>query len=258
MRIDYVPLLPKIRELYGLPRSMERFREYLRTMVNERGDDVDFPPLVAVNPMAKEHAATLLDEFLALGADSIAANEVQSIAARDPEIEAEFKASLIVVDDLKGGWTNRAAYEYQFRFPDVTHHRFWITGALWTSEAATADAARIAIATAAFRAVWILQNGPAKTLRAAIRQEGWVLLQAGCTSPRLDEEDLAYTREVIEPFLEAGGMREYVECLLGDDAAKTLGFTPRGLSSNAGLALGLADARMAQPTARARPRWNRD
>ena len=32
MKLDYVPLLRIQRELHDLPRGMERFREYLRTI----------------------------------------------------------------------------------------------------------------------------------------------------------------------------------------------------------------------------------
>jgi len=247
MRIEYIPLLQTIRDLYQMPRSFERFREYLRILVNDRGDDVDFPPLVAVNPMAREHAAVLLDDYLAFNADGLAAETVREIASRFPTIDRDFKASLIILDDRKGGWTNRAAYDYDFRFPGVDHRRFWITGALWTSESASCETARLAIATAALRVVWIIQHGPAKSLRDALNQEGWVLAESGCTAPVLDDDDLDYTRQVIAPFLDANDMRTYVECLFGDAAAKTLGFTPRGLSPNAGLALALADARMHKP-----------
>ncbi len=51
-----------------------------------------------------------------------------------------------------------------------------------------------------------------------------------------DREDIAYTREVLAPYLDAEDMRTCVECLLGDAAGRTLGFTPRGLSHWAGLA----------------------
>lgn len=65
---------------------------------------------------------------------------------------------------------------------------------------------------------------------------------AGCREPSLEPDDLEYSREVIAPFLDAEDMRTMIECLFGDAAGRTLGFTPRGLSHRAGLALALADA----------------
>jgi hypothetical protein len=73
-------------------------------------------------------------------------------------------------------------------------------------------------------------------------QEGQVMRRAGCSSPALDADDIAYTREVLIPYLDVADMRTCIECLFGDAAARTLGFTPRGLSPWAGLALALHDA----------------
>jgi hypothetical protein len=102
---------------------------------------------------------------------------------------------------------------------------------------------REAILTAAHRVAYMHQHGPARTLREMLAQEGQVMALAGCCGPTLEAEDLAYTREVLSAFRDADDMRTCVECLFGDAAARTLGFTPRGLSPWAGLALALHDAR---------------
>jgi hypothetical protein len=69
-----------------------------------------------------------------------------------------------------------------------------------------------------------------------------VMVQAGCTSPTLDADDIEYTREVLAPYLDESGFHIAVECLFGDEAARAQGYTPRGLSPRAGLALALHDA----------------
>src|SRR5205823_3978001 len=97
------------------------------------------------------------------------------------------------------------------------------------------------------------RHGFARRLRAMLAQEGHVMAAAGCTGPVLDDEDLAYTREVLVPYLDADDMRTCIECLFGDAAGRTLGFTPRGLSPWAGLALALHDARRGIPPARTQP-----
>jgi hypothetical protein len=79
-----------------------------------------------------------------------------------------------------------------------------------------------------------------------LAQEGQVMAAAGCVGPVLDEEDIAYTRDVLVPFLDAGDKRTAIECLFGDDAGRTLGFTPRGLSPWAGLALALHEAQLSR------------
>src|SRR4029434_9689102 len=97
--------------------------------------------------------------------------------------------------------------------------------------------------TAAHRVAYTQRHGPARTLRDMLAQEGHVMAVAGCAGPVLDAEDLAYTREVLAPYLDADDMRTCIECLFGDEAGRALGFTPRGLSPWAGLALALHDAR---------------
>lgn len=249
MRLAYVPLLKTQRDLLDTPIGLERFRQYLRTMLNGDGSDVELAPLVAINPMAKGHVAALLDTLLALDADRVGARAAEEAAAELDDDRGEYKATLIVVDDLKGGWTNRFAVEFGFRFgygPFGTRpqdvRRFWVTGVLWSSEAATEPIVRETMRAVVYRTAYMKRHGPARTLREMLAQEGWVMAMAGSTGPVLDEDDLAYTREVIAPYLDATDMRTAVECLFGDAAARSLGFTPRGLTHRAGLALALHEA----------------
>jgi hypothetical protein len=205
--------------------------------------------------MGKDHVTALLNALIALDADGIAARTVEKTLARLAGEPGEFDAGLVVVDDLMGGWTNRYAAEFTVRFqsgpppanPPPWMTRRWLFGALWSSEPATEQAVREAMEMAIYRMVYIQQHGLARTLRAKLAQEGHVMAAAGCTAPTLDADDLAYTREVLIPYLDADDMRTAIECLFGDAAGSTLGFTPRGLSPWAGLALALHDARPNQP-----------
>jgi hypothetical protein len=257
MNLDYIPLLPIQRDLQALPRNLERFRRYLRT-ISPDGANLELPSLVAANPMAKEHVTALLDALLALDADGVAARAGAEAGAQLSDEPGDFKVALVVVDDLMGGWTNRYAEEFHWRFqvspPPPGELRvprwtkfYWINGILWSSEAATEQTVRAAILTAVYRAAYIQRHGPARTLRAMLIQEGAVMARAGCTGPVLDADDIAYTREVLTPFLDAQDKRTAIECLFGDAAGRTLGFTPRGLSPWAGLALALHDARQKSP-----------
>src|SRR5262249_54266151 len=121
------------------------------------------------------------------------------------------------------------------------HKRFWVTGILWSSEPASAQTVRETMLAAVYRTAYVVRHGPARTLRDTLAQEGYALAMANCTAPVLDDDDLAYTREVMVPYLDADDMRTQIECLFGDAAGRTLGFTPRGLSPWAGVALALHD-----------------
>lgn len=246
MILEYVPLLAIQRELHRIPRGPGRFKEYLRVILNPEGDDVALAPLVAMNPMGKGHVADRLDALLALDADGIGARAAAEASAALKEVPGSFKASLVVVDDAAGGWTNRAATEYGIRFGvDPGDKRFRIGGILWSSEAPTAESVRRILLAAILRAEDAIRRGPARTLCERMGREGAVLARAGYADFGLDDEDLDYTREVLRPHLDAEDMRTAVECLFGDEAARSLGFTPRGLSPDAGLALALRDARRA-------------
>jgi hypothetical protein len=259
MKLEYVPLLRVQRELQGLPRNYARFQQYLSKMLDQ--DAVELPPLAIMNPMGKDHVTALLDALLALDADGVGARAAADASAALPDVPGEFKIALVIADDLIGGWTNRYDYEFTFRFgpahrplerdPDSPSgfrlprwlKHFWLTGVLWSSEPPSGRAAREAILLPAYRLAYVHRHGPARTLRSLLTQEGQVMAAAGCAGPILEEEDIAYTREVLLPFLDAGDKRTCIECLFGDAAGRTLGFTPRGLSPWAGLALALHDAR---------------
>jgi hypothetical protein len=260
MKLDYVPLLQVQRELHDIPRGMRRFRQYLRTIWSQDGADGELLPLLIMNPMGNDHVSALLDALLALGADELAAGAAADAASQMADVAGECKVALVVADDLMGGGTNRYDYEFTLRFgPTDTRSRagpsvpigsvlprwskhFWLACVLWSSEAPSERAVRQAVLTAAHRVAYVHRHGSARTLRDMLAQEGHVMATAGCTGPVLDEEDLAYTREVLIPYLDADDMRTAVECLFGDAAGRTLGFTPRGLSPWAGLALALHDA----------------
>src|SRR5437870_662459 len=111
MKITYLPVLATLRELYLQPRDMPRFRQYI-AMLTGGGDDVVLPIGVA-NPMAKEHAVARIDELLALGADTVGAEAATSAQARLAGVQGdnEIKASVVLADDVAGGWTNRYTTE---------------------------------------------------------------------------------------------------------------------------------------------------
>lgn len=243
MKLEYVPLLQLQRDLYRLPRGFERFREYIRTMVDPDSGDLNLP-LVAMNPMGKDHLQPFLDRLLELGAE----REAASAAAHAQHVlegqAGAFKVCLVVSDDLLGGWTNRYTAEFGHRFSEKPFHkRGWITGLLWTSETYMLDQVREEVLLSIFRAAYILDHGYARTLGEMLAQEGHAMAMAGATDPALDPEDLAYTGEVLDPCLGATDQPTLIAALYGDPAAHQLGYRPLGLSTRAGLALALQRGR---------------
>ena len=81
MKLEFAPLLQVQRDLYRLPRGMDRFRAYLQTMVDPETKDIQLP-LSPMNPMGKDHVPALLDEYLAFDADGLAARAVAEAEPR--------------------------------------------------------------------------------------------------------------------------------------------------------------------------------
>ena len=243
MYIEFVPLLQVQRDLYSIPRGPQRFSAYLKTMVKSDGTDVLVPPLVAMNPMGKDHVPALLDSLLALGAEATAAQTSAEAVSRLPSAPGNFKMGLVLADDLLGGWTNRYTSEFFHRFQGPTgYKRGWLSALLWSSKVPSLKTVREEVMEVIFRAAYVLQHGPALNLADMLTQEGHVMAMAGCSEPSLDSADLDYTRMVLQRHLQATDQPTLVACLFGDPAARSLGYPPQGLSTRAGLALALNDA----------------
>lgn len=244
MPIEYVPLLHHLEALYQMPRNLERFQSYINSIVNEQGDDVEIPPLVLANPMAKEHALEYVQQLLEMGAEEVAAHATQKAEAQLPPID--LKASLMVLDDAKGGWTNRyttaaGLWSLEQRGLERFRRSAWVTIGCWTSTLPTPEKIRQDTRAGLFQAVWAYTKPMPKTLRAIMPYEGQALAFAGAKQ-WMDTEELEYTRTVLEPYLETTHHPALLAALYGDPAARALGYAPLGLSPNAGLALALEQA----------------
>src|SRR5215471_9578959 len=167
MNLEYVPLVQVMRDLHDIPRGhppdfngMKRFREYLRTIFPLDDTEDQLLPLLAMNPMGKDHVTALLDALLAMDADGIGARVAAEASARLADVPGDFKVGLVVADDLMGGWTNRYANEFAYRFgPEHLRTRrspperprwlkdYWVMGVLWSSEVPTEQTVREAVLT---------------------------------------------------------------------------------------------------------------
>jgi hypothetical protein len=223
----FVPLLAVQRAIYELPPGPERFQRYVETL----RDDAE--PLSAMNPMGKAHCPALLDEYLALDADSVGERALRNALTTLEPGAIPRRATLVLVDDLKGGWTNRTAHEYNRRVPEKVVAD-WLSVFLWTSEPPSVESVENAVKTALHRSAWLLRNGPPKTLRDVLAQERFA-----ADWPPLVGEEREDAVQVIRPLLDtpATNMPIVVAALFGDEGAASLGYPPLRLKKNAGLRL---------------------
>src|SRR5262245_33988693 len=201
MKLEYVPLLEIQRDLYRLPRGSERFRAYLRTMVDPKTGDLELP-LVAMNPMGKDHLPAFLEALLAMQADRAAAGATASAQADLRQESGDYRVGLVVSDDLKGGWTNRWTSEFSYRFEQKAYHtRRWIPTILWTSQTYTADEIDVEVRACIYRAAYAQRHGYASTLADMLAQESHAMGKAG-GSPQLPAGELDRVRAVLAPLVD--------------------------------------------------------
>ena len=246
MKFELVPILEKLRDLYLIPRGPDRFQAYidLATGGARATKDIPYPPLITLNPMAKEHALEFVESWISLGAEGLAKTVLEEAQVRLEPVEfaPTVKVGLSVLDDLKGGWTNRTFNDAaRFKVGESLEKTGWVCVPVWTSEIPKPEALRAVVFESACRAAYVLQQGDPKTLREMMAQEGVVAAFAN-RSLEFDAEELEYSRAVISPHLESTHQPTVIACLYGDEAAKELGYPPLGLSKNAGFQVALADA----------------
>jgi hypothetical protein len=251
MKFELVPILEKLRNLYLIPRGPDRFQAYidLATGGATATKYIPYPPLITVNPMAKEHALEFVESWLALGAEDTARTVLEEANVRLGLVKfaQTVKVGLSVLDDLKGGWTNRTFNDAaRFKFGESLEKTGWVCVPVWTSEIPNLEALKMVVLESASRAAFVVQHGDPKTLREMMVQEGQVAAFANrmleFDSLDFDLEELEYSRAVIAPHLESTHQPTVIACLYGDEAAKELGYPPLGLSKNAGFQIALADA----------------
>ena len=237
MNLEFHSLLPVQREIYAIPGGLNRFRRYLLTMIDAKEGDLRLP-LAEMNPMGKDHVPALIDAYLALGAEELAAKTVHEMAAETAAVPGNFKVGLVVVDDAKGGWTNRYTTEFNHCFREqALWKRGWLVALLWTTEPPSAERILTEVRAVAYRAAYVAQHGQARTLREMLAQEGAVQAWAGGPSQSPHAAEIAFTRDLIAPLLDAADMPTILSVLFGDPAARELGYTPLGLEDRAGLLL---------------------
>ncbi len=249
MKFEFVPILEKLRDLYTVPRGPERFQAYIDLTVGgaQRTADLALPPLVMANPMAKEPVLERVKSWIELGAEDAARAALQEAHTL---LEMDFfsdpiKVGFTILDDRGGGWTNRTFTDAaRFKTAESLHKTHWLSLMLWSSETPALEDIRLLVLESVYRAVYATQHGDPQTLRHMMLQEGFAAHFAGQTlssRSHFDPEELEYSRCVLAPHLEATAQPITFACMYGDDAARAIGYTPLGLSQNAGFQVALAN-----------------
>ena len=238
------PMLVLMRDYHRLPFTVERFEAYLKLAAGDakRAADVPKPPLAYMNPMGKDHVLEALNEWIALEAETLATATLEQAAQRLEVQLPPLKVGLVIVDDLKGGWTNRHFNDAGFRFKLIGIRKTgWLAIPLWSSDAPNLESLRLEVLECCARVAYFWGRGEPKTLLEMMDQEGCTAAFTG-RMPTLSRDDLEYTRIVLEPLLNSQHQPTQMAALYGDAVAVELGYPPLGLSPRAGFELALSVA----------------
>jgi hypothetical protein len=243
------PILQACRNIYDLEGVMERYNAYVHLMTEARGE---FLPLGSFSPMGKRQK-DFLDGLLAQNAENHAL-EVANAALSELELLQTYRIALVVVDEPRNGWTQRYLTDAEWRFapphsiPKSNKPRIadalWVTVQLWTTEFDGTERlpgleyVRQETRAALSRAKYQNSNGLPTTLEQMLRQKAFVLRFSGEQIP-LPTDELEYTKSVLEPLFSSRHYPTNFAAFYGDEAAKSVGFSPLGVSARAGFGLAL-------------------
>ena len=116
MNFRLVPILDQMEDLYRLPRTGQRFSAYLSMLQGETKDDM-IMPIAGYNPMGKDHVLEQLLALKNLGAEKIAATQLDDINAKIRHSgRHEISVVLNLADDIGGAWTDPYATDYSSKF----------------------------------------------------------------------------------------------------------------------------------------------
>jgi hypothetical protein len=223
MTFHPLPTIQTMLDLYGKPRTAERFQEYLKLLQGDsKGDLVS--PIGGFNPMAKEALILKLKELQALKAEQILAEVLSEINLQysTKNNDKIFKVALNLSDDLQGGWTNRFTSDYDSKFKiNALVNRQFCTPIFWSSEEFTEEIIKQRVTEYVFRTVYWLEHPKPKTLKDHVAQEQFVAQKTGLIKQKWHFKP---SEDFYQKHQNSDNYHLIFNFFYGDDASKSLEF----------------------------------
>ena len=235
MTFQLKPILSEIKDFYSKPLSPERFKEYISKLQGGTRGDMALP-IAGFNPMAKEHILGKIEELERLGAEKLME---QTIAAFNSKLKVSTSEAFLVVlniaDDLKGGWTNYYATDFDSKFKlNAFIHRKFCVPYFWTSESYSSEGIRMRTIEYLSRTLYRTLTPQPKTLEEHVEQEIYVATMADIGDNLMDERSFM---EIEQYYLANKDSEEYdriFNFFYGDMGSESLGYKTYGIKEPSG------------------------
>ncbi len=231
MKFELLPIIDKMIDLYEKPRSFERFQEYISILQGTSKDLVI--PITGFNPMAKEHLLDKLAELKDIKAESLMQDVINDINKehRNERDLKVIKVTLNLADDVKGGWTNRYATDYDSKFKiNAIVNRNFCTPFFWASDLFSEELIRIRTLEYILRTIYWQTTTNPKTLKEHIDQEIFVAERSNNLPKIVNPAEFEILDNFYSKHRDSDDYSLVFNFLYGDNASKSLAFPVYGVS----------------------------
>ncbi len=230
MRFRLRPILSEIKELYAQPISAQRFQAYISKLQGGSKGDLALP-ISGFNPMAKPHVLAKIEELEQLEAEKWMAETITEFnASLDQPDQGEFMVVLNLADDLKGGWTNYYATDFdsKFKLNAFVRRRFCVPY-FWTSESYSEAIIRTRTLEYLKRTVYRATQPQPQTLADHLEQE----IFSASLSPDVHSSSSKPSLEAPEAFFSTHRDSTAPDLIFnffyGDEGSANLGYKTYGI-----------------------------
>nr|WP_299339734.1 hypothetical protein [Allomuricauda sp.] len=236
MKFQLKPILSEIKDLYSKPISPERFNQYISKLQGDTKGDLALP-IGGFNPMAKEHILTKISELESFDAERIMEETIKEFnkeLSNSPS--KEIMVVLNIADDLKGGWTNFYATDFDSKFKlNALVKRNFCTPYFWTSETYSEEIIRVRTMEYLARTLYRFNNPQPKTIEEHLKQEIYVAQKTNKTSRK--KPDATRFSQIESFYNENKNSEEYSKIFnffYNDQGSESLGYQKYGLKTKTG------------------------
>lgn len=219
---ELLPILDRMIEFYEMPIGETRFKSYISMLEGETKGNLSIP-IGAYNPMAKDHVLEQLLVLKEMNVEAAMNDELKKLNLKLPNqiSNSHFKVALNLVDDLKGGWTNKFSTDYDLPFKLSPYlKRGFCISYIWTSEQHSTELVVNRTLQSVYRTIYRLSQSQPNTLLQHVKQEDFVLKSLNAK--------VAHNQKFLMDYGDSENYQIIFNYFYGDKASKILEYSCYG------------------------------